>query len=227
MGMKYFMIVNGQQMGPFDRHELRGQGLAPDTYVWREGMAEWKSASSLPELSDLFMETTTFAQQPQQPQSQAPGYQQPYASQQMQQPYNQPQQPQPQYNQPQQPGYQQPYGQVQQPSGYQQPYGQPSYGQDSFNRTNIPHTNWMVWAIIGTILGLFCSCLLGTVFGIIGIVKASNANKAYAMGDQMTGDSYNSGAKIWTLVSLITSAVGFVFYIIYWIALGSIFMYPF
>ena len=38
MNEQYFIIVNGQQKGPYPREVLRMQGMTPDTYVWREGM---------------------------------------------------------------------------------------------------------------------------------------------------------------------------------------------
>lgn len=49
--MKYFISVNGQQQGPFEEYELMSQGLTPSTLVWKEGMASWAPASTLPELA--------------------------------------------------------------------------------------------------------------------------------------------------------------------------------
>lgn len=97
--MKYFIVNNGQQAGPFELHELLANGLNANSYVWCEGMPNWLPATQVPEVAALLQQTPP-----------PPGYQQPY-----QQPgYQQPGYQQPGY---QQPGYQQP--------GYQQPYQQP------------------------------------------------------------------------------------------------------
>ena len=101
--MKYFIVNNGQQAGPFELHELLANGLNANSYVWCEGMPNWLPATQVPEVAALLRPTPP-----------PPGYQQPY-----QQPgYQQPGYQQPGYQQPgyQQPGYQQP--------GYQQPYPQ-------------------------------------------------------------------------------------------------------
>lgn len=193
MEAKYFMIINGQQIGPLDRSQLKFHGLTPDTHVWREGMADWVPASSLPELADLFATSGGYGQQPY---GQQGGYQQ--------QPYGH------------QGGYQQ------QPYGHQGGYQQQPYGHNSYNRANIPHTNWMTWAIISTILGFFCSCI-GMIFGIIAIVKANNANKYYQMGDKNMGDYYNSSAKTWTIVALAVAVLGILVNIFYFIFMGAMF----
>ena len=106
--MKYFIVNNGQQAGPFELHELLANGLNANSYVWCEGMPNWLPATQVPEVAALLRPTPP-----------PPGYQQPY-----QQPGYQ----QPDYQQPgsQQPGYQQPY---QQP-GYQQPYPQQPKSMD-------------------------------------------------------------------------------------------------
>ena len=212
MATMYFIISEGQQAGPFPKEHLKARGVEKDTYVWREGLEGWVPASELPELQDIFEETIIQAV-PQQPYGQP---QQPYR--QPQQPYRQPQQPygQPQqpYGQPQQPygQPQQPYGQPQQPYGQpQQPYGQPQppYGQPQPYGNPVPHTNWMPWAIVGTIVGALFSCI-GMIFGIIGIVKANNANKAYAVGDETGGDMNNSSAKTMTIIALVLAGIGLI-----------------
>ena len=66
MGMKqatpqvsYMIGVNGQQAGPFDwnqLHQLVQQGqLSQQTYVWKQGMANWEFAGNVQELQPLFM----------------------------------------------------------------------------------------------------------------------------------------------------------------------------
>ena len=193
------MIIDGRQAGPFRKEELAMQGITPETIVWREGLDTWVAASTLPELNDLFI----FKAEP--PHGQHP-YGQPYGH----QPYGQ-------QGYGQQPYGQQPYGQ----QGYgQQPYGQP-YGQnqqcyyDPPTGTPIPHTNWMTWAIVSTVLNCFCSCI-GLVFSIIGIVQANKANNYYAHQMKAEGDAANSTAKTMTIVSLVLAGLGLI---------GSIFVF--
>ena len=223
MATMYFIISEGQQAGPFPKEHLKARGVEKDTYVWREGLEGWVPASELPELQDIFEETIIQAV-PQQPYGQA---QQPYG--QPQQPYGQPQQPyrQPQqpYGQPQQPygQPQQPYGQPQPPYGQpQQPYGQPQppYGQPQPYGNPVPHTNWMPWAIVGTIVGALFSCI-GMIFGIIGIVKANNANKAYAVGDETGGDMNNSSAKTMTIIALVLAGIGLIVNLVWFGSLSA------
>ena len=196
MATMYFIISEGQQAGPFPKEHLKARGVEKGTYVWREGLEGWVPASELPELQDIFEETIIQAV-PQQPYSQP---QQPYG--QPQQPYGQPQQP---YGQPQQP-----YGQPQPPYGQPQPYGNP-----------VPHTNWMPWAIVGTIVGALFSCI-GMIFGIIGIVKANNANKAYAVGDETGGDMNNSSAKTMTIIALVLAGIGLIVNLVWFGSLSAI-----
>lgn len=52
--MDYYAIINGQQVGPVDESQLLSIGVTPGTMVWRNGMAQWQTAGSLPELAHLF-----------------------------------------------------------------------------------------------------------------------------------------------------------------------------
>lgn len=56
--VQYHVSVNGSQAGPFNTQQLQqlaqnGQ-LTPQTYVWKQGMANWEFASNVPELAGLF-----------------------------------------------------------------------------------------------------------------------------------------------------------------------------
>ena len=178
---QYFIIIGNSQAGPYAKEQLLGAGLTANTPVWRQGMADWAPASSLTELSDLFYcESGQSFSQPEQSYSTRPPYEEP--------PYGQR-------------AYgQQPYGQ-QPPYGQQNPYGQqPPYGPAT-------HTNWMPWAIVGTIIGGLFSCI-GLIFGIIGINAAGKANNAYAAGDYATGDANNSTAKTMTIIALVLGGLG-------------------
>lgn len=56
--MYYFMIINGAQIGPFERDALLANGLMPDVYVWRDGMIDWMKARDMLELNDLLRQVT-------------------------------------------------------------------------------------------------------------------------------------------------------------------------
>lgn len=56
--VQFYVAVNGQQSGPFDMAQLQqmlqsGQ-LTRESLVWKQGMADWKAAGQLAELSSLF-----------------------------------------------------------------------------------------------------------------------------------------------------------------------------
>lgn len=56
--VQYHVSVNGSQAGPFNMQQLQqmvqnGQ-LTPQTYVWKQGMANWEFAGNVPELTSLF-----------------------------------------------------------------------------------------------------------------------------------------------------------------------------
>lgn len=56
--VQYHVSVNGAQAGPFNMQQLQqmaqtGQ-LTKDTYVWKQGMAQWELAGNVQELSSLF-----------------------------------------------------------------------------------------------------------------------------------------------------------------------------
>ena len=53
----FFVAVNGKQAGPFDMEslaaKLRDGSLTKSTLVWKQGMANWIAAESVPELQTL------------------------------------------------------------------------------------------------------------------------------------------------------------------------------
>ena len=56
--VQYMVSSNGQQTGPFAMQQMQqmaqaGQ-LTKDTYVWKQGMAQWELAGNVQELSSLF-----------------------------------------------------------------------------------------------------------------------------------------------------------------------------
>lgn len=52
MEKKWFIVYNGQQVGPMTKFELVNYGLSPDSSVWCEGMADWRPAGEIPEIAD-------------------------------------------------------------------------------------------------------------------------------------------------------------------------------
>ena len=53
----WYIEVSGGIEGPFSKDQLKRDGrISPDTYVWRQGFADWKKIRDVPELSDLFEE---------------------------------------------------------------------------------------------------------------------------------------------------------------------------
>lgn len=59
--ISYYVALNGQQAGPFDKAGLQNlvntKQLNRDTLVWANGMTNWISASSANDLADLFTNT--------------------------------------------------------------------------------------------------------------------------------------------------------------------------
>lgn len=181
-------MVNGQQVGPLSFEELRLQNLTPESMVWREGLTEWVAASSIPELSPILLANTAeTVKAPHQPGHSSYAEQPNYP----QQPYQQPQQ---SYNN----SYSQPYNQ-----GNYNPIGNP-----------IPHTNWLPWAIITTIIST-CTTCIGLFLGIIAIIYASRANTFYNNGQKADGDAANSTARILTIINIVLCIIGIIVSLFY------------
>lgn len=86
--------------------------------------------------------------------------------------------------------------------------------QNNMPPTQAPPTNWLPWAIVGTIAGTLFSCI-GLICGIVAIVQANKANTAYAQGNYQVAQAANSSAKIMTIITLCLAGLGL-------ITLGSI-----
>jgi membrane protease subunit (stomatin/prohibitin family) len=74
--VQYMTAVNGQQYGPFNMQQMQqmaqsGQ-LTPQTYVWKQGMAQWEPAGSVAELASLFAAPTPPPMPPTPPTPSAP-----------------------------------------------------------------------------------------------------------------------------------------------------------
>ena len=57
--MNYYIIENGQQVGPLSLVQLKLRNITPDTPVWHEGMPQWGYVKDLPELKPITQRTTT------------------------------------------------------------------------------------------------------------------------------------------------------------------------
>lgn len=55
MNKEWFILVNGNQEGPYNLKELkRHPQVTPDTLVWKKGWKEWVAIRYVSELKDLF-----------------------------------------------------------------------------------------------------------------------------------------------------------------------------
>lgn len=59
--VSYYVGINGQQSGPFDKNMLKqmaanGQ-IDPSTLVWKNGMSDWQAASTQSDLNDIWAQT--------------------------------------------------------------------------------------------------------------------------------------------------------------------------
>lgn len=52
--MNYWIILNGVKLGPLPYDDIVRLASRPDVPVWREGLDNWYSVSTLPEFSALF-----------------------------------------------------------------------------------------------------------------------------------------------------------------------------
>lgn len=128
-------------------------------------------------------------------------------------------------------GQQQPYGQQSygQPPYGQQPYsqqgyGQPPYGQPSYAPGGqygpqppyyppIKPNNYLVWAILSTVL-----CCLP--FGIVAIVKSTQVDSYWNQGNFDQAYRASDSAKKWTIISAVCGAAAPILYFFLILFLG-------
>ena len=73
----YYIFRNGQQEGPYDQQTIINLRLSGDTFVWREGLADWLPISQVPELQQQsYNQGYGYQQQGYQQGYQQQGYQQ-------------------------------------------------------------------------------------------------------------------------------------------------------
>lgn len=56
--MKFFVILNNQQEGPYTIAQLAEMGISAETLVWKEGMKDWQPAWTISELRYILNEKT-------------------------------------------------------------------------------------------------------------------------------------------------------------------------
>lgn len=56
---EWYIVYNGQQIGPMTKQQLRAYNLNMQSKVWRDGMPDWVDAFSVPELMEMIQETQT------------------------------------------------------------------------------------------------------------------------------------------------------------------------
>ena len=58
--VQYFVSIGGQQAGPFTAQQLpqlvQNGSLTLQSYVWRQGMAQWQLAADMPEIAFAFVQ---------------------------------------------------------------------------------------------------------------------------------------------------------------------------
>ena len=200
--MKYYIAENGQQAGPFEPNELLLHGLTANSLVWCEGMANWTSASQIPELMAL-LSGQTFNPgniDTQLPQTPPMGdIQLPQVPPMGQQPTQLPQVP------PITSG-------GQQQGTTNQPYVPTQKGPSSTPTNTLMPKTWLTESILATVASLLC-CFnwVGLATGIFAIFKANSVKTKFNKGDTEGANKDSSTAK---MLVLITVGVGLVWFLV-------------
>ncbi|MBQ6078980.1 MAG: DUF4339 domain-containing protein [Muribaculaceae bacterium] len=199
--MKYYIAENGQQAGPFEPHELLQHGLTVNSLVWCEGMANWTSASQVPELMAVLTgqppinvgtPTGIDTQLPPTP-PMGGDVQLPQVP-----PFNNPQTTAPQQPAP----YGTPYGQQ---GTNNQPYAQPQYGPSTNQPSNnvMPKT-WLTESVLVTVLSFLCLCnFIAAIPGLIAIFKANSVKTKFMSGDVQGANAASASAKKWMIIAAV------------------------
>ena len=101
------------------------------------------------------------------------------------------------------------------PAPDQQQFGQPQYGQPAYGQpAGSPPPNYLVWAILSTVL-----CCLP--LGIASIVFAAQVNGKYAAGDLAGAQASSEKAKKFAIWSAIAGLVFAALYVIGFVLLAA------
>lgn len=170
--MKYYIIENESPVGPFELSELVARGLRPTDLVWAEGMADWATAESVEEVRMALYGPKAAENAPAAPTAQAQAGVCPPPAPRVAQPA----------------------------SDYQQPQQAPYQPQQQYQQPILPPDNYLVWAIVVTVL-----CCVP--FGIVAIVKAASVNTLWNSGNYEQAYQASANAKKWTIIAAICGAV--------------------
>lgn len=176
--MKYYVVENGNPVGPFEVAELMERGIKGTDLVWTEGLTDWVAAGSIDEIA-YALNNASEPRMPEMPRPFPPvnaaggEYRQPGGV----------------------PPYQQSGGYYQQGGGYnnQPPYQQPAPYE-------IPPKSWLAESIIMTL----CCCF---PIGIYCIVKASSVNSLWNCGRYDEAREASDKAKKWLIIGVISGIV--------------------
>lgn len=205
--MQYWVHISGVQRGPMQIEELIRMGITAETYIWREGLADWVQAREVPELAGFFIVPGAesdaqqgggdfvVGEQPAAGETSADvSAGEPAGTERQPQGNNESWQPsgsgQVQGGEPWQPV-----------ANVQQAFrAQPFHAQVP----PCPPTN-LVWAIIVTIL--CCQ-----IFGIVAIVYAAQVKSKYDMGQYEKAVKYSENAALWCKLGIAFGLVWLTFY---------------
>lgn len=85
--MNYWLMINGQRLGPLTIDEIKNIDIRPETPVWHDGLSDWIEVRNVPELMAVATARQQQYQQPYQQTYQQPVYPQHYQQQPCQMPY--------------------------------------------------------------------------------------------------------------------------------------------
>ncbi len=189
----YFYIdTDGQQQGPVSPLSFTALGITTNTFVWCNGMADWKRAGELPELQMYLDKSNEVSEKPSSP---IGGGVPPRFNREDEKPN--------------------PYAHheetTQQQTGYA---GQPYGGQVC------PNTHLAASIICTVVWGLICFSLPGLIAGIVAIVKSCNVETRFHDGDYAGAVRQSKSAYNWIIGSIIAGIGGWVLLIIGFIFMG-------
>jgi hypothetical protein len=70
--MQYWANIDGKQYGPLELEQLLNLNITPQTYVWRDGLADWMQAKNVSELAEILIKPTSAPPLPATPQVATP-----------------------------------------------------------------------------------------------------------------------------------------------------------
>ena len=54
---KFYLVKDGQRMGPLSIEQLVNEGLTPESLMRNDGMTDWSPAGQVAELASVFAQT--------------------------------------------------------------------------------------------------------------------------------------------------------------------------